>query len=498
MRGAEVTDRASKMLPLEAGCEWVRKAAHEAHDAGNKIIFVGNGGSAGIASHLGHRFFQERRLAGARLQRSAALTCLGNDLGYENVFAKQLDFHARPGDLLIAISSSGRSPNILNAVKTARARGCKVVTYSGFTRKQRIAPDRRHQFLRPRPRIRLRRNRASGAVPRHSRHRHGLGTSWGSGWQRPQARQHKQGHWNADGKRFKRVLVTGGAGYVGSNLVPKLLDAGYEVAVLDLYIYGDVFAGLNDNRELSQVKGDLRNPADVRKALAGCDAVIHLACISNDPSFELDPELGKSINFDCFRPLVQACKDAGVKRFIYASSSSVYGIKDEPDVTEDLPLEPLTDYSKYKAMCEEVLEQEREPGFVAVTLRPATVCGYAPRLRLDLIVNILTNHAINNGRITVFGGEQLRPNIHVEDMTDLYLMLLEQPDEAINGKIWNAGYHNLKVRTIADMVREEVGPRSISSLRRPTIIVPIMSPRRRFGATSDFVAGARSRTPSSI
>ena len=259
------------------------------------------------------------------------------------------------------------------------------------------------------------------------------------------------------GKRFKRIMVTGGAGYVGSNLVPKLLDAGYEVSVLDLYIYGDVFAGQNGNSKLRQTKGDLRNPGDVQKALVGCDAVIHLACISNDPSFDLNPDLGKSINFDCFRPLVKAAKDGGVKRFIYASSSSVYGIKDQGDVTEDLPLMPLTDYSKYKAMCEEVLEEEREPGFVAVTLRPATVCGYAPRLRLDLTVNILTNHAINNGRITVFGGEQLRPNIHVDDMTDLYLLLLERPDEAVSGKTWNAGYHNLKVRAIADMVRDEVG-----------------------------------------
>ena len=257
--------------------------------------------------------------------------------------------------------------------------------------------------------------------------------------------------------RFKRVMVTGGAGYVGSSLVPKLLAADYEVTVLDLYIYGDVFAHLASNPKLIEVKGDLRNSADVQRALFGCDAVIHLACISNDPSFDLNPDLGRSINYDCFGPLVKASKDAGIKRFIYASSSSVYGIKNDVNVTEELPLEPLTDYSKYKAMCEELLEQEREPGFVAVTLRPATVCGYAPRLRLDLTVNILTSHAINNGRITVFGGEQLRPNLHVEDMTDLYLQLLEAPDETINGRTWNAGYHNLKVREIADMVRNEVG-----------------------------------------
>src|SRR6267154_1414285 len=257
--------------------------------------------------------------------------------------------------------------------------------------------------------------------------------------------------------RFKRVMVTGGAGYVGSNLVPKLLNAGYEVSVLDLYIYGDVFAHLKSNPGLREVKGDLRNPADVARALEGCDAVIHLACISNDPSFDLNPDLGRSINFDCFRPLVKASKDVGVKRFIYASSSSVYGIKKDMNVTEELALEPLTDYSKYKAMCEEVLEEEREPGFIAVTLRPATICGYAPRLRLDLTVNVLTTHAINNSRITVFGGEQLRPNIHIDDMTGLYLRLLEVPDEAIDGKIWNAGYHNFKVREIAEMVRAEVG-----------------------------------------
>jgi nucleoside-diphosphate-sugar epimerase len=261
-------------------------------------------------------------------------------------------------------------------------------------------------------------------------------------------------------KRFNRVLVTGGAGYVGSNLVPKLLAAGYEVSVLDLYLYGeDIFALYRDNPGLREVKGDLRNAADVARAVEGCDAVIHLACISNDPSFDLDPLLGKSINYDCFHPLVKAAKNAGVKRFIYASSSSVYGIKDEAEVTEDLPLMPLTDYSKYKALCEDVLHEENEPGFTTVIIRPATVCGYAPRLRLDLTVNILTNLAINKGCITVFGGEQLRPNLHVEDMTDLYLQLLQASDEAVNEKVWNAGYHNLKVRQIAEMVREKVGPK---------------------------------------
>jgi nucleoside-diphosphate-sugar epimerase len=261
-------------------------------------------------------------------------------------------------------------------------------------------------------------------------------------------------------KRFKRVMVTGGAGYVGSNLIPKLLAAGYGVTVLDLYIYGDdIFSTYLDNPNLREVKGDLRSAETVADALTGCDAVIHLACISNDPSFDLDPGLGKSINYDCFRPLVKAAKDVGVRRFIYASSSSVYGIKPDAEVTEDLPLQPLTDYSKYKALCEDVLNEEAEPGFVTVTLRPATICGYAPRLRLDLTVNILTNLAVNKGCITVFGGEQLRPNLHVDDMTDLYVKLLEAPDSAVDRKTWNAGYHNLKVMQIAEMVREKIGDR---------------------------------------
>lgn len=257
--------------------------------------------------------------------------------------------------------------------------------------------------------------------------------------------------------RSWNVLVTGGAGYVGSALVPKLLDAGHRVTVLDLYLYGDVHAPLRPNPNLIEVKGDLRDPETVAQALRGCDAVIHLACISNDPSFDLDPALGRSINYDCFRPLVRAAKAAGVGRFIYASSSSVYGIKEEENVSEDLPLEPLTDYSRFKMMCEEVLAEEREPGFTTLTIRPATVCGYAPRLRLDLSVNILTNHAINNGVIKVFGGSQKRPNIHVDDMVDLYLNALQWDDAAIDGKIYNAGYENHTILEIAEMVRSVVG-----------------------------------------
>ena len=254
------------------------------------------------------------------------------------------------------------------------------------------------------------------------------------------------------------VLVTGGAGYVGSVLVPKLLSAGHKVTVLDLYLYGeDALASVADDPNFRQIKGDIRDISAVEQALEGCDAVIHLACISNDPSFELDPALGKSINLDAFRPLVQAAKRAGVKRFIYASSSSVYGIKEDAEVTEDLPLEPLTDYSKFKVSCEEILEGERAPGFVVCTIRPSTVCGYGPRQRLDVIVNILANHAVNNGRIRVFGGAQKRPNIHIEDMADVYLYLLQQPDEKIDGKIWNAGYQNHTLLELADIVKKVVG-----------------------------------------
>jgi nucleoside-diphosphate-sugar epimerase len=255
------------------------------------------------------------------------------------------------------------------------------------------------------------------------------------------------------------VLVTGGAGYVGAVLVPKLLAEGHAVRVLDTYWFGDgVLSAVAGHPRLTEIKGDMRDRATLERAVKGCTAVIHLACISNDPSFEMDPALGKSINYDAFLPLVQLSKQHGVKRFVYASSSSVYGIKEEEQVTEDLPLKPLTDYSKFKAMCEEVLEAAREPGFTCLTLRPATVCGYSPRLRLDLSVNILTNLAVNKREITVFGGSQYRPNLHIQDMTDLYCQTLRWPAEKIDGKVFNAGWENMTIAGIAEAVRAEVGP----------------------------------------
>jgi len=258
--------------------------------------------------------------------------------------------------------------------------------------------------------------------------------------------------------RLRKVLVTGGAGYVGAVLVPKMLASGYAVKVLDLYLYGDrVLDSVAGHPNVEQVKGDIRDRRLLEHVIPGCDSVVHLACISNDPSFELDPQLGKSINYDAFFDLVAVARDSGVKRFILASSSSVYGIKSEERVTEELALEPLTDYSKFKALCEDVLLKMQAPDFTTVVLRPATVCGYSPRLRLDLTVNILTNHAVNGGRITVFGGRQKRPNIHIDDMAAAYLHLLQAPDNQIAGKVFNVGYENHTVFDLAEMIRGVAG-----------------------------------------
>jgi nucleoside-diphosphate-sugar epimerase len=265
--------------------------------------------------------------------------------------------------------------------------------------------------------------------------------------------------------KIKKILVVGGAGYVGSTLVPKLLKKGYQVRVFDLYIYSqseklgeDIFGNLINDKNLEQIKGDVRDAAAIGKAVTGVDAIIHLACISNDPSFELDRNLGKSINYLAFFPFLEAVNKHHIKRLIYISTSSVYGLKKEKEVTEELPLEPLTDYALYKVLCEKALTDHLQLSKTPwVIIRPATICGYSPRLRLDLTVNILTNHGVNKGEITVFGGDQERPNIHMDDITDLYVKMLEYPTAKIAGKIFNAGFDNLKIITVAKKVKKILG-----------------------------------------
>ena len=253
----------------------------------------------------------------------------------------------------------------------------------------------------------------------------------------------------------KKIFITGGAGYVGCALADYLTDNDYEVTVYDLFLYGDdVF---KDKNKIHRIEGDIRNQSLLESSIKGHDVLIHLACISNDPSFELNPEVGKTINLDAFEPMVKISKNNGIKKFIYASSSSVYGVKDVSDVHEEMELEPLTDYSKFKADCERILKQYTDKEFCGVTIRPATVCGYSKRQRLDVIVNILTNIGFHKREITVFGGKQLRPNIHIKDMIRAYKVLIEAPNNLVAGEIFNAGWENRTVNEIAEMVKSELG-----------------------------------------
>ena len=253
----------------------------------------------------------------------------------------------------------------------------------------------------------------------------------------------------------KKIFITGGAGYVGSALVPELIKNNFEVTVFDLMIYGEDV--IERNKNIKMIKGDIRDISLLKKVLPGHDIVIHLACISNDPSFELNPALGKSINLDSFEPLVKTSKLNNIKRFIYASSSSVYGIKTEKNVHENMSLKPLTDYSKYKADCEKILNQYGDDSFVVTTIRPATVCGYAKRQRLDVIVNILSNFAFYKRQIKIFGGSQLRPNIHIKDMVRTYLTMINADKFKINKEVFNVGSTNHSVNEIAYMVKKNMG-----------------------------------------
>ena len=283
---------------------------------------------------------------------------------------------------------------------------------------------------------------------------------------------------------MRNVLIPGGAGYVGTVLTPQLLAAGYSVTVYDIMYYG---CELKPQPRLTIVEGDIRDTARFRDACRGMEAVIQLACISNDAGFELDETLSEEINYQCFEPLVVAAKQQGVKRFVYASSSSVYGYSEAPRVTEEHPLVPLTPYNKFKGLCEPLLFKHQSQDFVCVTIRPATICGYSPRMRLDLSVNILTNHAVNDNKITVYGGEQQRPNLHIQDMCDLYELLLELPDEKIAGETFNAGYQNQSIMEIARIVQNVVQEAFPEKGAIPIVTTP-SNDTRSYRITSDKIA----------
>ncbi|MEP2640019.1 SDR family oxidoreductase [Roseobacter sp.] len=243
------------------------------------------------------------------------------------------------------------------------------------------------------------------------------------------------------------ILVTGACGYKGNVLVPKLLRAGHSVVGFDIQWFGN---DLEPHPALEVVKGDVRNIDDV--PLDGVDAIIHLSSVANDPCGDLDPKLTWEISCLATMQLADRAKRLGIKRFIYASSGSVYGIKDEEQVTEDLDLVPISEYNKTK-MCAERILMSYANDMVVQMVRPATVCGFSPRMRLDVSVNLLTMQAIENGRITVFGGDQIRPNIHIDDITDLYMFLLDNPEHT---GVYNAGFENISIIDIAKLVQKHV------------------------------------------
>ena len=253
----------------------------------------------------------------------------------------------------------------------------------------------------------------------------------------------------------KKIVIIGGAGYIGSHLTIDLLSLGYKVIVIDNFIYGNPFPFAH--HRLQKIKADVRNLSEFVEILNKSFAIIHLACVSNDPSFDLDPKYSKSVNLDCFPALIKSVKNFNIDRFIYASSSSVYGIKKEENVTEDLSLNPLTDYSKFKAECEQILMNSNLGGTAKIILRPATVCGPSLRQRLDVVVNIFAANAYFNKKLTVFGGKQLRPNIHIADMCRAYVHILGQNNTIIDESIYNVGFENISVSELARNTIEIVG-----------------------------------------
>jgi nucleoside-diphosphate-sugar epimerase len=248
---------------------------------------------------------------------------------------------------------------------------------------------------------------------------------------------------------MKTILITGGGGYVGT-VLSEQLSYKYKVIVYDTFWFGDFIK----SKSIIKIKGDIRDLNKLKLIKGNVDSVIHLACISNDVSFELNGKLSEEINYNCFETLVSHFKERGVQRFINASSSSVYGFSDRPNVTEDHPLVPITLYNKFKGLCEPILFKYHDENFTCINVRPATLCGYSPRLRLDLSVNILTHHAIKNKVIKVFGGSQMRPNLHIKDMCNFYEFLLDQDKDLVGNKTFNISDENISIEDIANKIKK--------------------------------------------
>ncbi len=254
---------------------------------------------------------------------------------------------------------------------------------------------------------------------------------------------------------MNNILVTGGAGYIGSVLCEKLSKRNCKVFILDRLLYGDPgVRHLLDNKNVFLIEGDIRDKSLLRSSLKDIDHVIHLAAIANDPSGELNPDLTREINFSIYDFFLDEARKNGVSAFINASTFGVYGKKDNVDITEEEPLFPLKEYSICKAKSEVIVKEYNSPDFATISLRCSTVCGWSPRMRFDLIVNTLASYAITRRKLDVWGGEQKRPQIHIDDITTYFLKILDMPKEKIGGKIYNAGGQNVTILDIALMIKK--------------------------------------------
>ena len=258
------------------------------------------------------------------------------------------------------------------------------------------------------------------------------------------------------------ILITGGCGYTGTILTNDLISLGHNITVIDTQWFGNFLVA---KKNLKILKLDIREYDKI--PLEKIDTVIHLANIANDPSVELNSKLSWEVNVLATQKLVEKSIKNKVKHFIYASSGSVYGIKKEEKVTEELSLMPISTYNKTKMIAERVLQSYQDKIKIHC-IRPATVCGFSPRMRLDVSVNMFAFQALKNKSMSIFGGNQIRPNIHIQDLVNVYKHFISKPN--LPGGFYNAGFENLSVLDIAKMVSKkitsEIAPIAIKDIIR--------------------------------